>query len=391
MPWIRIKKLTVMFTLVIILLLVTSLKMVQYHSREKNLLHQLQKRREHLSEIWTQCFHATLDHKENIFENSQNEKELHHTIEKTIHCKVGFVAQKRQCVPCPQGTFALEQWVICTPLLSCTEMYVDVQIGNIMYTVGNWIFYAARWNNYDIIYAMLESHDDSKLIDSDTIQRLMPHDNLLYLIGRCDQEENIKLLFARNNEMLGHPDKLYLILQHKPDCDNDMVRFRLAMDYVRILARLHSNKTETLVLCNSHSQSLLLSQFLITEDLRLIIGAFDNLPVLNKGIEGLEAKVKCSRREIKGDFVAPEQKWPYQSSKVFNHAQQPGYTEKSDIWKIPDVTQALLNKGSGYQNILDLLEVVHRKCKSLEPLSRPTAAQVLQEYQFAWKTLMVGK
>ena len=365
--------------------------MVQYHSSEKNLLHQLQKRREHLSEIWTQCFHATLDHKENILENSQNEKELHHTIEKTIHCKVGFVAQKRQCVPCPQGTFALEQWVICTPLLSCTEMHVDVQIGNIMYTVGNWIFYAARWNNYDIIYAMLESRDDSKLIDSDTIQRLMPHDNLLYLIGRCDQEENIKLLIARNNEMLGRADKLYLILQHKPDCDNDMVRFRLAMDYVRILARLHSNKTETLVLCNSHSQSLLLSQFLITQDLRLIIGAFDNLPVLNKGIEGLEAKVKCSRRELKGDFVAPEQKWPYQSSKVFNHAQQPGYAEKSDIWKIPDVTRALLNKGSGYQNILDLLEVVHRKCKSLEPLSRPTATQVLQEYQFAWKTLIVGK
>ena len=155
-------------------------------------------------------------------------------------------------------------------------------------------------------------------------------------------------------------------------------------------ALLHSKETETLVLCNSHSLPLLLSQFLITEDLRLVLAAYNNLPVLNVSSNSLEAKVKCSRNELKGDFIAPEQRWPYQSSKVFNYAQQVGYTEKADIWKIPDVTQGLLNKKGDYQNVLDLLEVLHRKCKSLEPTSRPTAAQVLHKYQFIWKTLGFG-
>ena len=366
--------------------------MVQYYqSRERGIIHQLQQRQEYLSEVWRQCFHATFDPEESISEDSQKGIELHGTIKKMIQCKVGFVAQSRACVPCSQGTFALEQWIVCIPLLSCTEIGDDVQIGDVLYTAGGWTFYAARWNNYDITYALLKKSDDSKLVDFGAIERLMPHDKLLYLIGRCDREESTQLLFARNSEILGHADELDSILVQKTGCDCEFIRFRLAMDYVETLVHLHSSKTETLVLCNSHSLSLLLSQFLITGDLRLVLGAYDNMPVLNTGYENLEAQVKCSQKELKGDFIAPEQKWPYQSSKVFNYAQQPGYTEKADIWKIPDVTQALLNKKGDYQNILDLLEVMHRKCKNLEPSSRPTAAQVLQEYQFVWKTLGFDK
>ena len=382
-----------MLILITACLLVASLKMVQYYrSRERGIIQQLQKRQEYLNEIWRQCFHATFDHKESIWEKSQKGRELHDTVKTTpIQCKVGFVAQSKKCVPCPPGTFALEHWIVCVPLLSCTEISDDIQIGTALYTVRGWTFYAARWNNYDIIYALLAKPDDSRVIDFGSVQRLMPHNNLLYLIGWCDREENTKLVFARNNEILGRADELDSILAQKTVCDNELVRFRMAMDYVQILAHLHSNITETLVLCNSHSPSLLLSQFLITEDLKLVLAAYDNLPVLNADSRSLEAKVKCSRKELKGDFVAPEQKWPYQSSKVFNYAQQPGYTEKADIWKIPDVTQVLMNKKGDYQNIIDLLEVVHRKCKNLEPSSRPTAAQVLHEYRFVWKTLGFGK
>ena len=381
-----------MLTLIFTFLLVASLKMVQhYRSRERGIIHQLQKRQEYLSEVWRQCVHATFDHEESILEKSQEGKELHGTIKRMIQCKVGFVAQSRACVPCSQGTFALEQWVVCIPLLSCTEISDDVQIGDVQYTVGGWTFYTARWNNYDIIYALFKKFDDGKLVDFGAIERLMPHDKLLYLIGRCDHKESTQLLFAKNSAVLGHADELDFVLAQKTDCDYEFVRFRLAMDYVQILAHLHSNITETFVLCNSHSLSLLLSQFLITEDLRLVLGAYDNLPALNAGSKNLDAKVKCSQKELKGGFVAPEQKWPYQSSKVFNYAQQPGYTEKADIWKIPDVTRVLLNKKGDHQTILDLLEVIHRKCKNLAPSTRPTATQVLQEYQFVWKTLGFSK
>lgn len=397
MAWIQNKKLTMLLTLAIILLLVGSFKMVQYHRlRERGLIHQLQKRREYLSEIWNQCFHTTFNHEESILENPQKGSELHGTIKETIKCKVGFVVRSGVCAPCPQGTFALEQWVVCIPLLLCAEMSNDVQIGNVLHTIGNWVFYVARWNNYNIIYTQLIKSDDSMPADFSTIQRLLPHDNLMYLIGECNREESTQLLFAGSiNDILGCAARLDSVLVLRPVCDNEIVRYRVAMGYIQILAHLHSNMTRALVLCNSHSLPLLLSQFLIAEDLRLILGAYDNLPVLNvQDTESLEAnsKVKCSRKELKGSFVAPEQKWPYQSSKVFNYAQQPGYTEKTDIWKIPDMTRALLNKkNDNYQNILDLLEAVHRKCKNLEPSSRPTAAEVLQEYQFVWKTLGFGK
>ena len=382
-------------TIITVFLLVASLKVVQYYrSRERNIIHQLQKRQEYLSQIWHQCFHAKFDHEESILEpKSQEGKELHPpgTINKRTQCKVGFIARSGVCVPCPQGTFALEQWITCISLLSCAEIVESVQIGTVLYTIRGWTFHAARWNSYDITYAQLITSGDSQSVSVSAIQRLMPYDNLLYLIGQCDLEESTQLLFARNLEVLGCADQLESILAQKTDCDHEFVRFRLAMDYVQTLVLLHSNKTETLVLCNSHSLSLLLSQFVITEDLRLVLAAYDNLPVLNASSNSLEAKaVKCSRNELKGDFVAPEQKWPYQSSKVFNYAQQAGYTEKADIWKIPDVTLGLLNKKGDYQNILDLLEILHRECKSLEPSSRPTAAQVLHKYQFIWKTLGFG-
>ena len=373
-----------LLTLAIIsVLLVIRLKLGQYRSRETALLHDLQLRQEHLRKIWGQCFRETFDHEESILERK---KEIQGTFKRLTRCKVGFVSQNQVCVPCPHGTFSLEQWITCTPLLTCTEMTNDVRIGSNLHTVGRWTLHSARWNNYDIMYSLLNS-GGSKLDEFDSVQSLMPHDNFLYAIGHCNGKQTTQVLFARSINVLGQADNLDMILAQKPGCDNAVVRFRLAMDYVQILAHLHGNKSRAFVLCNSHSLSHLLSQFLITSSLRLALGAYDNLPVLNASAEGVGGKVKCSQGELKGSFVAPEQEWPHQLSKVFDYAQQPGYTEKADVWKIPDVTQAFLGKSSGSRDILDLLEVMHRKCKSLEPSGRPTAAEMLQEYQFIWKTL----
>ena len=303
--------------------------------------------------------------------------------QKTQGCKAGFIVQNGRCVRCPQGMFSFENWIVCIPFLSCGDLKHAVQVGNALYCVGRWDFYAARWNNYDILYA---SSNDGRFVDFETVQRLSPHENLLYPIGMCNQEGGrTTLLFAWNN-ILGCADELDTILAHNSGCDNEIVRFKLAIDYVRILVHLHSGSHPS-VLCNSHSLSLLLSQFLITDELKLVLGAFDNLPALKAGAE-YDNKIKCSESELTGNFIAPEQAWPYQSSKVFNPIQQPAYTEKTDIWKLPDVTEALLGSWSGAHNILDLLEVIHRNCKKLEPSSRPTAKQVLHEYLSVWKMLV---
>jgi len=104
-----------------------------------------------------------------------------------------------------------------------------------------------------------------------------------------------------------------------------------------------------------------------------------------------KALVRCSKSELKGSFVAPEQKWPFNQLKVFNADEQPGYNEKTDIWKIPDVVKALLGgdalKLAESEHILDYLVAVHRKCKRSNPEERPAISDVLKEYELVWSLL----
>lgn len=388
----RLSITAVVVTSVIVMMLLTRW-MLHCHIEEKFLIQQLQKKLGHLRDVWSKCFHSSMEYEGRLLQlveyaEADDRQDQNRDRKNTKNCKVGFIAQNGTCVRCPEGTFSFDHWIVCVPLLSCDDVNYAVQIGRVLYTVGCWDFYEGRWNDYDIIYA---SSDDGTVIDFERVLKLIPHKNLLYPIGMCYQEGGkTKLLFARNNDILGSANKLNSIMAHKNDCDNEIVRFRLALDYVEILVHLHSGSREAqFVLCNSHSLSLLLSQFFITDNLKLVLGAFDNLPVLKTSAEhDEEAKIKCSQRELRGTFIAPEQAWPHQSSKVFNPFQQPGYTERADVWKIPDVTRALLGRWSGTSKIMGLLEVMHRKCKSLEPSSRPTATQVLQEYLSVWKLLL---
>ena len=368
-------------------------RVVHHLWEELNLIGQIQQKRDFVEGVWSLCFHSSYTRDFSRAANKEIMSSYDNSYagmgQKHSRCGIGYTWRQKECVPCPQGTFALEEWAVCVPILSCNEMSHAVQIGSSLYNVGSWKFHAARWNNYDIMYA---ASDYDVSFDFDSIQELIPHDSILYPIGMCKKEDGVpELLFASNSVILGSAHDLNSILSSKSSCDNAIVRFKLAIDYVQILARLHSkyrigDYEVHFVLCNSHSLSHLLSQLLVTADLKLILGALDNLPLIVKSdYDGEMGKIVCSQAELSGDFIAPEQSWPYQSSKVFNPSLQPGYNEKADIWKIPDVTKALL--GNAGANVLDLLEVVHRKCKTTEPSSRPTAEQVLYEYQFVWKML----
>ena len=71
----------------------------------------------------------------------------------------------------------------------------------------------------------------------------------------------------------------------------------------------------------------------------------------------------------------------------FEDARQPGYTEKTDIWRIPDILDALL--GDRFEAALGLpfaaeaVAVATRKelrrlAKRLDPVQRPNISQVAQ-------------
>lgn len=305
-------------------------------------------------------------------------------------CSPGFIWQHGKCVKCPRGTFGLLQWTVCENLLTCDDILHEVRISKLLHTLGNWHYYQAEWKGYEVVYGKI--HDENVAINSNAILALSPHPNLLYPIGYCEEQRAVVFSIDqwRDTHSVGSVSELNIILA-QTGCDNWMVRFQLCLDYIRILYHLHTEPSGPYVFCNSHSLDLILSQFLISADLRMLLVNYDNLPQVRIGTSNTNALAKCSQSELKNDFVAPEQKWPLNKLKVFNSDEQPGYNEKTDVWKIPDVARVLLGadslKTAENGHIVDYLVAVHQKCKRINPDERPAISDVLKEYELVWKLL----
>ena len=153
-------------------------------------------------------------------------------------------------------------------------------------------------------------------------------------------------------------------------------RFQLSLDYVKIINYLHHSPIGVRVMCDSHTLSRTLSQYLITDEFHLIVNDLDNLPEVNHAEGKL---ITCVRREMHNDFVAPEQKWTY-APKPFNAQLMPPYDEKTDIWKIPAVVIKLLGNAKGSSFAKSQLREVFDRCRRIDPQQRPGAKEVLQVF-----------
>lgn len=157
------------------------------------------------------------------------------------------------------------------------------------------------------------------------------------------------------------------------------IRLRLATDYVSILHYLHNSPAGRRVMCDSNSLEKTLSQFLLTNDFHVVINDLDALPEVNPSGGML---VKCGRRELTGHFVAPEQLWPFiDDEQPFSDDLMPPYDEKTDIWKIPDVTQFIMGRTPGGDLVHFHLFQIHKECKNVLPRLRPSAFDVLKTYK----------
>ncbi|ROT79232.1 putative protein O-mannose kinase [Penaeus vannamei] len=106
----------------------------------------------------------------------------------------------------------------------------------------------------------------------------------------------------------------------------------------------------------------------------LILNDVDALPQV--GREG----IICGHREIRGEFVAPEQKWPHDGEE-FTEERMPRYSEKVDIWKIPSVCNHFLGKSEEARIFRYHVFSMHRQCREKTPQARPSAGEVLQFYE----------
>ena len=317
------------------------------------------------------------------FEKHRQLKLLDTNTREGIHkkCEAGSVLKDGDCTPCPKGMFSLPGWMSCDNYLSCEQIRYDVRVTKDMFTAGEWLFKSAEWRGHQVLLA--EENKGALLTEGDQkiINRATQNSVSLKPIGYCLQRGSI--VFAPLSEVKGTADELDSILAHSSKCDNWIVRFRLAIDFVQILAQLHSAENGPIVFCNSHSLDQTLKQFAVTEHWELFLASFSNLPQRKDG-----SLIKCSDTELRGDFVAPEQKWPYAGTKVFNIHLQPGYSEASDVWKIPDITKAFLGSSQGARRVLEYLSLTHFRCKSTLSDSRPNVTSVLNHYKDLWNLLV---
>ena len=300
-------------------------------------------------------------------------------------CPLGFVSLRGKCSECPHGTFSLPRWTSCVKFLTCEDLMTDVRPTQLLWQTKRWRYVAAEWNSFRVVYSQRIQYDEYESDDSasytesawKTATQLAPHQSILYPVGSCPHTNT--LVYSVTDDV--YPLTQLETLLKRNDCDNWMVRFKLAMDYVRLLNYLHLHPLGPFVLCSSDSLDTLLSQFAISQHFELLLANFDNLP-------GGHDPVVCSRRELRGDFVAPEQIWPFSQYRMFNPDEQPGYFHTSDLWKAPDVTKWFLGNSRDARNILNYLAGIHHRCKSSDSTLRPSAKEILTEYESIWSALV---
>lgn len=198
---------------------------------------------------------------------------------------------------------------------------------------------------------------------------------VVQLVGWCIQQTPVVVtelhpLSAANN--------VHSVLRDIfPALDTLAFRFDICIEFVEILNILHSLPDGPRVLCDANDPNKALSQFLLSENLSLVLNDMDALPLVNKSSGEL---IKCGHRELYGEFVAPEQLWPYDAEE-YNDNTMPHYDEKVDIWKIPDVCSFIIGNIVGAGRFQLHLFDIHSQCKQEDPQKRPTAEEVLSSYR----------
>ena len=299
-------------------------------------------------------------------------------------CRSGFFfspSNKTRCLPCPPGTFSFPGWLVCMPRLTCTTlMHGEVRLKRFIGAGAIKQVYLAEWRGVDIAYAVSVRGDSPDFAHNlRMLERLGPSEHVNQLIGSC-QDRFALTEYATFGDGR-YLDSLFRRMNLSKAASLQL-RMSLAMDYVSSLVFLHNSPAGVRVMCDGNDIQKLLSQYLVTDDFRLVVNDLDALPEVVARADGSRKLVKCGHRQLfAGGLVAPEQVWPFGADVPFNDRRMPGYDEKVDIWRIPDITRALLGESDAARQILAELESVHLQCKKANPHSRPEAKSIIRSYE----------
>ncbi|KAM3938421.1 protein O-mannose kinase isoform 1-T6 [Leptodactylus fuscus] len=285
---------------------------------------------------------------------------------------------------CPQGYFKITNMKNCSAWLTCEVINKEVRRLKLVGEGAVKKVYLSEWKELKVALSQLTISDlrDDFLHGLRMLQSLQSR-HVATLVGYC--EENYSILTEYHPlGSLKNLDNVFDLPKYK-NFNTWQNRLGLAIDYVSIIRYLHNSPLGVLVMCDSNDLDKVLSQYLLTSDFHLVANDLDALPLVDKEKGVL---IKCGPREITGDFVAPEQLWPYGFDKEFSNDLMPPYDEKTDIWKIPAVTDYILGHVEGSDIVRFHLFDIHAECKKKNPTERPSAQTVLDTYKRIMTLLM---
>lgn len=253
----------------------------------------------------------------------------------------------------------------------------QVKVLGLMFSVALFQVFLSEWKERKVALSQLTSLEmkDDFLHGLQMLKSLQSK-YVVTLLGYCEDDNTILTEYHPLGSLSSLEETLNL--SKYQNMNTWQHRLQLAMDYVGIINFLHHSPLGTLVMCDSNDLPKTLSQYLLTSNISIVVNDLDALPLVNRSSGTF---VKCGHRELHGDFVAPEQLWPYGDDMPFQDNLMPSYDEKIDIWKIPDVSSFLLGHVEGSDMVRFHLFDIHKACKSQTPAERPTAQDILETYQ----------
>lgn len=274
-------------------------------------------------------------------------------------------------VGCPEGTYRLPGMVECKARLNCDQIRNLTKGRNLIGGGGVKRIYTADLQGSSVVIARVKRFKFNQYLDS--MVELQQTGIVAQLIGMCEEPAWPEVVLQYHS--LGS----LLTVSQLPDVLS--LRWRIIMSYLDVVEKLHNRVPRSpRVLCDASRTEITLSQFLLTDDFRVVLNDVDELIAA-----GADGKVRCNCNIIRGGsefdengerpggcLVPPEQKQC--GTNIY-------YTEKIDIWKIPDITRAIIGDSPEALSVWDELHHLHQECKNSNPNMRPPIEYVVDKYK----------
>ncbi|KAK7795806.1 hypothetical protein U0070_022499, partial [Myodes glareolus] len=158
-----------------------------------------------------------------------------------------------------------------------------------------------KWNEHKVALSRLtrlEMKDD--FLHGLQMLKSLQSEHVVTLVGFCEEDGTV---------LTDNLEEILNLLKYQ-DVNTWQHRLQLAVEYVAIINHLH--------------QSPLGMRYLLTSNFSIVANNLDVLPLVDHASRVL---VKCGHRELHGNFVAPEQLWPYGEDTAFRDDLMPSYDE----------------------------------------------------------------